>query len=196
MWQSSRKCACRRELNSHEAAKPQVRFGAARWLEATRPTDGTNQSNSLISVRAGVSADQSKLTRTPPEAARRFSSEHVAPNVSARMNEHTTQIERPDQLQRVQTRKTNQWFALQDAECHARSAVRAADAGYRDCSCPGAELEAESHVCKCTLVCLPCALMPNPSLKRSANGRPPAPGLRYAVHFLSPGAGVLPSSPA
>ena len=89
MWQSSRKCACRRELNSHEAAKPQVRFGAARWLEATRPTDGTNQSNSLISVRAGVSAGQSKLTGTPPEAARRFSSEHIGPNVSARMNEGT-----------------------------------------------------------------------------------------------------------
>ena len=34
------------------------------------------------------------------------------------------------------------------------------------------------------------------SLKRSANGRPPGPGLRYAVHFLSPGPGVLPSSPA
>ena len=39
-------------------------------------------------------------------------------------------------------------------------------------------------------------MTPNPSLKRSANGRPPAPGLRYAVHFLSPGAGVLPLSPA
>jgi hypothetical protein len=37
---------------------------------------------------------------------------------------------------------------------------------------------------------------PNPSLKRSANGRPPWPGLRYAVHFLSPGQGVLPLSPA
>jgi hypothetical protein len=41
-----------------------------------------------------------------------------------------------------------------------------------------------------------CAqVRPNPSLKGSANGRPPAPGLRYAVHFLSPGAGVLPLSP-
>ena len=37
---------------------------------------------------------------------------------------------------------------------------------------------------------------PNPSLKRSANGRPPAPGRWYAVHFHRPGAGVLPSSPA
>ena len=38
--------------------------------------------------------------------------------------------------------------------------------------------------------------LPNPSLKRSANGRPPAPGRWYAVHFHRPGAGVLPSSPA
>ena len=40
------------------------------------------------------------------------------------------------------------------------------------------------------------AARPNPSLKRSANGRPPGPGPRYGVHFLSPGPGVLPSSPA
>ena len=37
---------------------------------------------------------------------------------------------------------------------------------------------------------------PNPSLKRSANGRPPGPVWRYAVHFRQPGPGVLPSSPA
>ena len=43
---------------------------------------------------------------------------------------------------------------------------------------------------------LQAAVTPNPSLKRSANGRPPGPGLRYGVHFLSPGPGVLPSSPA
>ena len=33
----------------------------------------------------------------------------------------------------------------------------------------------------------PLAVLPNPSLKRSANGRPPGPGLRYSVHCLSPG---------
>ena len=38
--------------------------------------------------------------------------------------------------------------------------------------------------------------LPNPSLKRSANGRPPAPGRWYAVHFHRPGAGVPPLSPA
>jgi hypothetical protein len=37
---------------------------------------------------------------------------------------------------------------------------------------------------------------PNPSLKRSANGRPPGPVWRYTVHFRQPGPGVLPSSPA
>ena len=39
-------------------------------------------------------------------------------------------------------------------------------------------------------------VQPNPSLKRSANGRPPGPGSRYGVHFLLPGPGVLPLSPA
>ena len=34
--------------------------------------------------------------------------------------------------------------------------------------------------------------LPNPSLKRSANGRPPGPVWRYAVHFRQPGPGVLP----
>ena len=39
-------------------------------------------------------------------------------------------------------------------------------------------------------------LRANPSLKRSANGRPPGPVWRYAVHFRQPGPGVLPLSPA
>jgi hypothetical protein len=37
---------------------------------------------------------------------------------------------------------------------------------------------------------------PNPSLNRSANGRPPGPVRWYAVHFHRPGPGVLPLSPA
>ena len=41
----------------------------------------------------------------------------------------------------------------------------------------------------------PSPVRPNPSLKGSANGRPPGPGRRYAVHCLRPGPGVLPSSP-
>ncbi|CAD5373995.1 hypothetical protein RA210_U400010 [Rubrivivax sp. A210] len=40
------------------------------------------------------------------------------------------------------------------------------------------------------------AARPNPSLKRSANGRPPGPGWWYAIHFHQPGPGGLPSAPA
>jgi hypothetical protein len=39
-------------------------------------------------------------------------------------------------------------------------------------------------------------VLPNPSVKRSAAGRPPGPVWRYAVHCRQTGPGVLPSSPA
>jgi hypothetical protein len=41
-----------------------------------------------------------------------------------------------------------------------------------------------------------CEVRPNPSFKRRANGKPPGPGRRYAVHFRQPGPGVLPLAPA
>jgi hypothetical protein len=43
-------------------------------------------------------------------------------------------------------------------------------------------------------VCCPPPAWPNPSLKGSANGRPPGPGWWYAVHFHQPGPGILPLS--
>ena len=49
------------------------------------------------------------------------------------------------------------------------------------------------HAIRCTKL---RAARPNPSLKRSANGRPPGPVWRYAVHFRQPGPGVLPLSTA
>ena len=58
---------------------------------------------------------------------------------------------------------------LQGAKRHARFLALAADAEYRDCSCSGAEREAESHACKSTLDSVPRELMPNPSLKASPN---------------------------
>ena len=85
---------------------------------------------------------------------------------------------------------------MQGAVRNAISIARAADAGYCDCSCRGAEREAQCHAFKFTLASLPRELMPNPSLKRSANGRPPGPGRQYGVHFCQPGPGVPPSSPA
>jgi hypothetical protein len=43
-----------------------------------------------------------------------------------------------------------------------------------------------------TVVLPPFSVLPNPSLEPTHSGRPPWPGLRYAVHFLSPGQGALP----
>ncbi len=40
------------------------------------------------------------------------------------------------------------------------------------------------------------AAWPNPSFKRSANGRPPGPRSSAGVHYLQRGPGALPSSPA
>ena len=39
-------------------------------------------------------------------------------------------------------------------------------------------------------ICVP-RVLPDPSLKRSANSRPPGPVRRYAVHFRQPGPGGL-----
>jgi hypothetical protein len=88
------------------------------------------------------------------------------------------------------------WSALQGAERHAMTLALTADAEYRDCSCPGAEREAEWSAHKDRQVIATPPVLPNPSLKRSANSRPPGPVWRYAVHFRQPGPGVLPSSPA
>ena len=75
---SSRKCACRRELNSHE-----LQLSELPCLEGDVHSARTN---SLISVRVGVSAGQSKCTRAPlrrrKETAARFGKV-----VIARMNE-------------------------------------------------------------------------------------------------------------
>jgi len=88
------------------------------------------------------------------------------------------------------------WSALQGEERHAKSWAGAADAEYRDCSFPGVAREAQWSARKGIQVIAMSRVLPNPSLKRSANGRPPGPGWRYAVHFRQPGPGVLPLSPA
>ena len=115
----------------------------------------------------------------------------------ARTSEETDQRgSRSRAYARKKTRKSRSCQTLQGAGRHAKSFAGAADAMYPDCSCRGAERQAQCLACKCTLACLPRALMPNPSLKRSDNGRPPGPVWRYTVHFRQPGPGVLPSSPA
>ena len=144
---SRRKCACRRESNSHEAARPQIRVSAGRKLEAIRATDGAGRSNILISARAGVSAGQSKRTMTPPEAAKWVQQRACGRPVSARMSgQHTNsgQESRLPASARNRAKDMRLWPALQGAERPARFVPCAADAEYRDCSCRSAEREAES----------------------------------------------------
>ena len=87
--------------------------------------------------------------------------------------------------------------------CHQRCApVQAKSKPKRYASlhyvpCVFGRVEGDKHPFYCTHINLRLAREPpNPSLKRSANGRPPGPGPRYGVHFLSPGPGVLPLAPA
>ena len=88
MRYSNRKCTYRRELNSHEAAKSELPSGT--WLGDTGTTGRASKANSLIRVRAGVSAGQSKHTTTQPEAARlgqqRASGKSLGPRINAGQN--------------------------------------------------------------------------------------------------------------
>ena len=160
----------------------------------TGSAQSTHGTNSLISVRAGV-AGQSKHMTKPPEAA--IERRNALQETSPRLQEQRRQSAWFGFV--ITCREAGEEFGglawLQGATRHARFFALAADAGYRDCSCGGAEREAECHACKSTLASLPRELMPNPSLKRSANGSPPGP-VSGAEHSPQPGPGVLPSSPA
>ena len=154
------------------------------------------RTNSLILVRAGL-AGQSKHMTKPPEAATGRCS--AFQKCRPRSQKRRGQSERLGIVTACKEASAKEFAGLpilQGEVSHARSLALAADAGYRDCSCRGTQREAESHAWKSTLLSVPRELMPNPSLKRSANGRPPGPVWRYAVHFRQPGPGVLPLSPA
>ena len=94
---------------------------------------------------------------------------------------------------------------MQNSRQNTRIRAHTAREGYFPASHSGPPLQAayDGHFQRksglpspATRALLIHAVWPNQSLKRSANGMPPGPGLRYCVHFLSPGPGVIPSSPA
>ena len=196
MRYSNRKCACRRELNSHELAKSELPSGAGTWLGATGPTGSASKANSLISVRAGVSAGQSERTMTPQEAEKWAQQRASGKRSGPRMNSGQEKSNRAS------------WAPVRNQGHEHKAVVRAArraapcdflalaaDAEYRDCSCRGAERGAESRSHGILYRCQPRKLMPNPSLKRSDNGRLPGPPAAVAYR-ASVGPGILPLSPA
>ena len=84
----SRKCACRRELNSHESAKHWGRD----LSEAKLNTPSlVNTSICLTFGRAGVTAGQLKRKRSPSAAARRLPQRASRKGIVARMSERRPQ---------------------------------------------------------------------------------------------------------
>ena len=173
----------------------------ARWwtqAQSNETNDRTGGSNSLISVTAGVSAGQSKHTRTPPEAAtlaqQRASGENFGPRVNAGQDKANPASWAPARNQGHEHKAVVR-AARRAAPCNLLAL--AADAEYRDCSCRGAEREAESRSHEIFSRCQPRKLMPNPSLKRSANGMARWPSSAGpAAHFALAVQRAMPSSPA
>ena len=90
-------------------------------------------------------AGQSKHMTKPPEAAAQRRS--ALQKSSAHSQVRRSQSARfciVSKCEEAAAEEFNGLPMLQDAERHAKFLARAADAGYRDCSCRGAEREAES----------------------------------------------------
>ena len=97
----------RHQKGSRFSCQPEVRLSA--WIEQPR---GGKAANRLISVRAGVSAGQSKRTRTPSESANWVQQGVYGRSVSARMGgEHTNS----GRASRVPARNQCQWAVVSTA---------------------------------------------------------------------------------
>ena len=183
MRYSSRKCACRRELNSHDAAEPRevrhLSLHASEQVVAEQSPIRANLCRCLVDQARG----RNGLGK--PSAKRH---ETAVPN-------RTTGL------------RWKHWFSVSSSgrrsqQCQrwperVRRLERVASHGHQRGA--GSGRGGPSKVtgpCQAHRQRSPRAVLPNPSLKRSANGRPPGPVWRYAVHFRQPGPGVLPLSPA
>ena len=183
MQYPSRKCACRRELNSHDAAEPRdVRHRSLHVSEREVGQESpvrANPHHCLVHQaqgRNGLGRPSAKKHRTavPHRSANLRRKGRLSVSSSGRHNQQCHPW--PKRVRR-----------LGCVASHSRQrGAGSLCGGPRRITGP----------CQAHLPQLPHAVLPNPSLKRSANGRPAGPGLRYGVHFLSPGPAVLPLSPA
>ena len=170
----SRSSACRRDLNSHDAAEPresgcpQVR---ARQLAVTESGQATLQQPCM--GLAGAAAHRSYIA---PQC-------HIEPV-------HCVGSSGVQSVCGAAASTTAScfglWRRIEPAARHYRQ--RGAAPAWSTPQQAAGPLHAHAQRA-------PSTALPNPSLKRSANGMPPAPGRRYAVHFRQPGAGAIPSSP-
>ena len=211
---SSRKCACRRELNSHGAAEPRLparRGTLPRCRHVAEENEQPDFSQGRRERRPVQTHKEAAIGGNWHEPCASWS--FVGARTCGRTSRHGLLAQQKHENEALQSSSVirswafhasagsrSQEFtgssALQGAQRHAKPFVGAADAEYRDCSSRSAERLPERRARKYVLARLQRELMPNPSFKPSPNGGPPGPVRRYAVHFRQPGPGVPPSVPA
>ena len=172
---SSRVSACRRELNSHDAAEPQELSGPRQLATPRESAELKVMENKNRAMSRGAATKNDKVLPCqiePPHCVGGPGLQSVCGAAAA-----NTAASCFGRLRR----------RLEHAARHGLQPA----AGGDWCSPPEGTGLWRAHRQRSS-----GAALPNPSFKRSANGRPPSPGWRYAVHFRQPGPGVLPSSPA
>ena len=152
---------------------------ARRWQHQGSTSPAVEFERSVVFGQGGLEAGQSKHTRTPPLAAEQF--------IAAAALRH--QVRKPVSVQGGLPQVTASAVQAPRRMPCATSAAQPQHLSSRSG-------DARIQTMKCKDCCGTSPVRPNPSLKRSANGRPPGPGRRYGVHFRQPGPGVLPLSPA
>ena len=181
---SSRISALRRGLNSHEAAKPRTAnnpqqrpwsltiVGCERTLPHRVSVGFIRQSGTVL-----ASIVQARTTKTWRHFAR---SPHLPAREALIFGQFVGALHPTGQTFIDHQSRRLQFLARQGLRRGARSTC----CGVRGVTMPWRAQHQRSLG----------AALPNPSLNRSANGRPPGPGWWYAVHFHQPGPGVLPSA--
>ena len=178
---STRACACRRELNSHDAAKPRGLPRRALRSSGSSRSYGLPPLGSAPHCRAPSSASKvaALLGRYVPGLHRR----EVNRLASIESRETFELLERARRFVPIAVMKTT--------TTHAASCLHSS-------RCIGSHgMSNSGHLAlrKLRSYARGRTLLPNPSFKRSGNGRPPGP--RGTVVYPAPrGPGVLPSSPA
>ena len=183
---STRACACRRELNSHDATKP--RGLLRRFLRNLGSSRTYGQSPLESAPHCPAPSSAGKVTALLGRyvlGLHRCEVNHLA---SIEGEETCELLKRARRFVPISAMKTKTTHAVSD---HAASDLRS----RRRIGLHGLSNSGHLALRKLQSYTQFRTLLPNPSFKRSANGRPPGP--RGTVVYPAPrGPGVLPSSPA
>ena len=174
---SSRISACRREPNSHDAAKPPEPACPQKFAAARGPQARTSaEPNDLVAAEHGPGqrGSQQESNYLEPQC-------HIEP--AHCVGSSGVQSVRGAAAASNAASGLGQLQRLEYPTRHGRQRG-AGSAGYAPQGVTGPW---QAHRQRAS-----GAALPNPSLKRSANGRPPGPATGYGVHFPVAGPGVLP----